>query len=149
MRKKIVVYCFFMIMVLMISPVVSSYSLVADQQPLFDQSSDTQQLEVQETLAPAGFSGFLLIQVMMYSVDDGLHPYEGANISVRGLFYSYKGQTDENGTCLFQVHTHLFRAKRYFVKVTIEPKDWKHTRFTSINMEPWEIYYRQFLFLEL
>jgi len=148
MRKKIVVYCVFMITTLMMVPIVSSYSLVADQHSLLDQSIDTRQVEVQETPTPAGFSGFLLIHVMMYSVDDGLRPYEGANISVRGLFYSYKGQTDENGTCLFQVHTHLFRSKRYFVKVTIEPKDWKHTRFASIYMEPWEILYREFLFLE-
>ncbi|MBN2600229.1 MAG: hypothetical protein JXA75_06790 [Candidatus Thermoplasmatota archaeon] len=149
MMKKIVVYVVFMLAMLMMVPAASSYGVVTDQHALFDRSVDTQQVEVQETAAPAGFSGFLLIHVMMYSLDDGLHPCEGANISVRGLFHSYKGQTDENGTCLFQVHTHLFRTKRYFVQVTIEPKDWKHIRFASIYMEPWEILYREFLFLEL
>lgn len=142
-------YCFFMLTMLMAAPVVSSYSLVVDPQVQFNRSVENQQAEVQESPEPTGFFGFLLIHVMIYTSDDGLRPYEGANISAKGLFYSYKGQTDENGTCLFQVHTPFFRAKRYFVKVTIEPEDWLHKRFASIYVEPWEVIYREFLFIEL
>jgi hypothetical protein len=149
MRKKIVVYCVLMITTLMMVPMVSSYSLVADQQAFFDRENEKQQSEMQEPSGPTEITGYLLIHVSVYTPGEGLRPYEGANISVRGLFYSYNGQTDEKGDCLFQVHTHLFRAKRYFVKVGIPPENWLHTKIFSIFVEPWEVIYRNVLFIVL
>ena len=149
MRKKRVAYCVFMITMLMTVPVVSSYSLVTDQQAFFTRGIETQQPEAQEPSGPTEITGHLLIHVSIYTPGEGLSPYEGANITVRGLFHSYKGQTDEKGDCLFQVHTRLFRAKRYFIKVSIPPENWLHTKIISIFVEPWEVIYRDFLFIVL
>jgi hypothetical protein len=149
MKKKIAVFCFFVLMVLMVLPMVSSYSVVSDQQPFMVSSVQNQNSDVQEKPVPLGLIGYLLIHVSVFTPGEGLHPYEGANISVKGFFFSYAGQTDERGDCLFQVHTKLFRAKLYFIKVSIPPGDWLHKKINSIYIQPQQIVYKDFLFIKL
>jgi hypothetical protein len=149
MKKKIVVFCFFVLMVLMVLPVVSSYSVVSERQPFMASSVEKQDSGVQEKPVPMVLTGYLLAHVSVYTPGEGLHPYAGANISVKGLFFSYNGETDERGDCLFQVHSKLFRAKLYFIKVSIPPGDWLHTKINSIHIQPHQIVYKDFLFIKL
>jgi hypothetical protein len=149
MKKKIEFLCFFVITMLMVLPVASAYSLVAEQQPLMSSGVETQDSNVQEEPVPAEITGYLLIHVSVYTPGEGLHPYMGANISVKGFFFSYSGKTDEQGDCLFQVHTHLLRVKRYFIKVSIPPEDWLHTKINSLFIQRGQIVYRDFLFIVL
>ncbi|HWR27757.1 MAG TPA: hypothetical protein VN377_04905 [Candidatus Thermoplasmatota archaeon] len=149
MKKKIVVFCFFVLMVLMILPVVTSYCVVSERQPFMARVSEKQDSDVQEKPVPMELIGYLLIHVSVYTPGEGLHPYVGANISVKGFFFSYNGQTDERGDCLFQVHTKLFRAKLYFIKVSIPPGDWLHKKLNSIYIQPQQIVYKDFLFVVL
>jgi hypothetical protein len=149
MKKKIMLFCFFVLAVLMVLPAVSSSSVVSEKQPLIVSGVETQQYDVQEKPVPAELTGYLLIHASVYTPGEGLHPYMGANISVRGLFFSYSGQTDERGDCLFQVHSKLFRAKLYFIKVSISPEDWLHTKINSIYIQPGQIVYKDFLFVVL
>ena len=149
MKKKIVVFCFFVLMVLMVLPVVSSGNVISERQPFMVSAVEKQDSNIQEKPMPLGLIGYLLIHVSVYTPGEGLHPYEGANISVKGLFFSYTGQTDERGDCLFQVHTKLFRAKLYFIKVSIPPGDWLHKKINSIYIQPQQIVYKDFLFVKL
>jgi len=149
MKKKIELFCFFVITVLMILPVVSSYSLVSEKQSFVISGIEKQNSNVQEKPASAEITGYLLIHVSAYTPGEGLHPFMGANISVRGFLFRYSGITDERGDCLFQVHTKLFRAKRYFIKVSIPPEDWLHTKINSIYIQPRQIVYKDFLFVVL
>lgn len=149
MKKKIMVFCFFVITVLMILPVVSSYSLVSEQQSFVSSGIEKHSFNVQEKPVPAEMTAYLLIHVSVYTPGEGLHPYNGANISVRGFLFRYSGQTDDQGDCLFQVHTNLFRAKRYFIKVSIPPEDWLHTKINSLYIQPRQIVLKDFLFIVL
>jgi hypothetical protein len=149
MKKKIMVFCFFVLMALMILPVVSSYRVVSEQKSSTTSAGEKQQCEVKEKPARVVLTGYLLIHVSVYTPGEGLHPYAGANISVKGLFFSYNGQTDEQGDCLFQVHTKLIRAKLYFIKVSIPPGDLLHTKINSIHIQSRQIVYKDFLFIVL
>lgn len=149
MKKKIMLFCFFVLAVMMVLPAVSSYSVVSEQQPFMASAVEKQNSDVQENPVLAGLNGYLLIHVSVYTPGEGLHPYMGANISVRSFLFSYSGITDERGDCLFQLHTHLFRAKRYFIKVGIAPEDWLHTKINSLFIEPRQIVYKDFLFVVL
>ncbi len=149
MKKKIMICCFFVLTVLMVLPVVSSLSLVSEQQPLTTSAVEKQNCDAQEKPVPVVLTGYLLIHVSVYTPGEGLHPYAGANISVKGLFFSYNGQTDEQGDCLFQVHTKLLRAKLYFIKVSIPPGDLLHTKINSIYIQSRQIVYKDFLFIVL
>lgn len=149
MKKKIMVFCFFVITVLMVLPVVSSYSVESEQQAFMASAVEKQNSAAKEKPVPAELTGYLLIHVSVYTPGEGLHPYMGANISVRGFLFRYSGVTDERGDCLFQVHAKLFRAKRYFIKVSIPPEDWLHTKINSIYIQPRQIVYKDFLFVVL
>lgn len=149
MKKKIIIFCFLMITMLMVLPMASSYCLVTERQPFVASGFEKQLYEAKEKSVPSKISGYLLIHVSVYTPGEGVHPYEGANISVRGLLRSYQGTTDERGDCLFHVYTHLFRAKRYVMKVSIAPDDWLHTKINSLFIEPREIVYKDFLFIVL
>jgi hypothetical protein len=149
MKKKIMVFCFFVVAVLLALPVVSSLRVVSEQQPLTTSAVETQNCDVQEKPVPVVLTGYLLIHVSVYTPGQGLHPYAGANISVKGLFFSYNGQTDAQGDCLFQVHTKLLRAKLYFIKVSIPPGDLLHTKINSLYVQSRQIVYKDFLFIAL
>lgn len=149
MKKKIEVSCFFVLSMLMVLPVTSANLLVVDQQPLMRSGGEHQQCVVHEQSAPEMITGYLLVHVSVYILGKGLRPYAGANITMKGFFFSYSGTTDEQGDCLFQVHTHLFRGKRYVIKVSIAPEDWLHTKINSLIIEPREIVYKDFLFIVL
>jgi hypothetical protein len=149
MKKKILGFCFFIVLMLMVLPVVSSYPLVSPQQ-----SSQVSAVETQsctEPAAPTSFelTGYLLIHVSVYTPGEGLHPYDGANITIKGLFHQYNGKTDDKGDCLFQLHSRLFRPKLYFIKVTIPPEDWMHTKINSMYIQTGQIVYRDYLFVVL
>lgn len=131
MKKKIVMFCFFVVTILWVLPVVASINTVTEQP---------------ENIAGMGY---LIIHVFTYTPGSGFHPYQGANISIRGLLYSYNGTTDTNGDCFFNVHTKLFRAKIYFVKVSIDVQDRLVTRRDFISVLPREIEYKEFLFVVL
>lgn len=149
MKEKIVFFCFAVIALMIILPAFTSYSLAREQHPLYDSELSKQKFIIQEDPVSTEITGYLLVHVSAYTPGEGLRPYTGANISVRGFFFSYSGETDEQGDCLFQIHTRLFRAKLYFIKVSIPPNDWLHTKINSIYIEPREIVYRDFLFIVL
>jgi hypothetical protein len=136
-------------MVLMVLPVTASYSVISDRQVLTAPTMQMQNSDTQEFPEHIGLTGYLLIHVSVYTPGEGLHPYNGANISVKGLFYKYNGQTDELGDCLFQLHAKLFRPKLYFIKVSIPPEDWLHTKINSIYIQAGQIVYKDFLFIAL
>ena len=125
------------ILMLMVLPIVSASGNGVDQKPS------------EESATPVELKGYLLIHVSVYTPGEGLHPYMGANISVKGFFYKYSGQTDERGDCLFQLHSRLFRPKLYFIKVSIPPADLMHTKINSMYMQTGQIVYRDYLFVVL
>ncbi|MCX6662194.1 MAG: hypothetical protein NTY91_06555 [Euryarchaeota archaeon] len=149
MKKKIMVFCFFVLMALMVLPVVSSYRVVSEQKSSTTSAVEKQISDIQEESLPTVLTGYLLIHVSVYTPGEGMHPYEGANISVKGFFFSYSGQTDERGDYLFQVHTKLFRAKLYIIKVSIPPEDWLHKKINSLYIQSGQIVYKDFLFVVL
>jgi hypothetical protein len=129
MKKKIGIFCFFVIMALLMLPVVASY----------DTNKEYPECPLN--------SGYLVIHVSTYTPGEGFHPYQGANISIRGLFYSYNGTTDKDGDCFFTVHTKLFRVKIYFAKVSIISHENVVTKRDFIYMLPREIEYKEYLFI--
>ena len=131
MKKKIVMFCFFVVMILWVLPVVVSNSNITKQP---------------ERVAGMGY---LVIHVYTYTPGSGFHPYQGANISIRGFLYSYNGTTDADGDCFFTVHTRLFKAKIYFVKVSIDSQDRLVTKRDFIYILPRQIEEKEFLFLVL
>jgi len=147
MKKKIELFCLFLITIVMIPPAVSSSSLVSEQQGVM--TSTDEYFVYQEKPISSVLTGYLLIHVSVYAPGEGLHPYVGANISVKGLFYKYTGQTDERGDCLFQLHTKLFRPKLYFIKVSIPPENWLHTKINSVYLQSGQVVYKDFLFVVL
>lgn len=149
MKKKLLFFCFLAVMTLLALPVTSIAAPYHELQPLFQSTTQPPNDDGQGTLDSPWFTGYLLIRVLTYSPGEGIHPYERANITVRGLFYSYNGQTDETGDCLFKLHTNLFRPKKYFVRVSIPPDDWFHTKRVTFFIEPRQIIYREFLFVVL
>lgn len=146
MKKKQVYFCIFAVLVLSVLPVGSAINTHTEDQILTNRV-DTE--EVKDSLDPPLFTGYLLIHVYTYTPGVGFEPYEGANITVKGFLYSYNGQTDEAGDCLFKVHTNLFRPKKYHVKVSIAPDDWLHTKRISFFIQPRQILYKEFLFIVL
>jgi hypothetical protein len=134
--KKNRVICGFILM-LMVLPVVSVSGI------------DVNQKSSEESTTPLELTGYLLLHVSVYTPGEGLHPFLGANITVKGLFYKYAGQTDERGDCLFQLHSRLFRPKLYFIKVSIPPEDWLHTKINSMYIQAGQIVYRDYLFVVL
>lgn len=151
MRKNLKFICYFVVMMLLVLPVASAID--SDNEQRVDQDSvaftNTTSETGKGTLDSPLFTGYLLFHVFTYTPGVGIHPFQGANITVRGFFYSYSGQTDESGDCLFKVHTNLLRMKKYVVKVSIPPGDWLHTKRISLLIEPREIIYRDFLFIVL
>jgi len=128
-------------------PLVASNSIITEQQITLNIKAEKQSDIVQEKPGSLLLTGYLLIHVYTYTPGVGLHSYPGANISVKGGLYSYNGTTDGMGDCLFIVHTNLFRAKIYFIKVNIHPQDRLLTRRNSILIGPRQIVYREFLFI--
>ncbi|MCU0850414.1 MAG: hypothetical protein MUC80_03955 [Candidatus Thermoplasmatota archaeon] len=136
MKKNKVVFGV-LFLLLLVLPVVSVSGYNVDQKPS------------EESATPVELKGYLLIHVSVYTPGEGLHPYMGANISVKGFFHKYTGQTDERGDCLFQLHSRLFRPKLYFIKVSIPPADLLHTKINSMYMQTGQIVYRDYLFVIL
>lgn len=149
MKKKIVVFCIFAVMLLVTLPVLSSAAAEKEQQLVRFANSELHNDEATGTFDSPLLTGYILINVMTWTPGVGIHPYEGANISVKGLFYSYSGETDESGDCLFKVRTNLFRPKNYHMKVSIPPGNWFHTRRTSFFIMPRQIAFKEFLFIVL
>jgi hypothetical protein len=146
MMKKQVYFCIFAVFVLLILPVGSALNTSLEEQSI---TGHVDTSEVNGSFDPPLFTGYLLIHVYTYTAGVGFEPYEGANVTVKGFLYSYTGQTDENGDYLFNVHTNLFRPKKYFVKVSISPDDWLHTKRISFFIQPRQILYKEFLFIVL
>lgn len=146
MKKKQLYFCIFAMFVLLILPVGSAMNEQTEEQT---RTSRVDSQEGKGSLDSPLFAGYLLIHVYTYTAGVGFEPYEGANITVKGFLYSYTGQTDETGDCLFKVHTNLFRQKKYFVKVSISPDDWLHTKRISFFIQPRQILYKEFLFIVL
>ncbi len=149
MKKKILGFCFFIMIVFMVLPVASSYPMGSSLQSAPSSLVQTQSSNEQETPMPLELTGYLLIHVSVYTPGVGLHPYDGANITIKGLFYQYSGRTDDKGDCLFQLHSRLFRPKLYLIKVTIPPEDWMHTKINSLYIQTGQIVYRDYLFVVL
>jgi hypothetical protein len=149
MKKKIVVFCLFAVIILMVLPAAPTLAIPTKQQLSQDCEVAPAIDSKQATLDSPLFTGYILISVYTYTPGLGIRPYQGANITIRGLFYRYSGETDETGDCLFKVHTNLFRTKKYFVRVSIPPGDWLHTKRISFYLEPRQIVYKEFLFVVL
>jgi hypothetical protein len=148
MKKQQVLLCLAAVVLLVILPIGGATSTVQNQLKSQTNSQKSEEMEHVFFDSPL-FTGYLLIHVYTYSPGVGIEPCVGANVTARGLLYSYQGQTDDSGDCLLQVHTNLFRAKRYMVKVSIEPGDWLHTRRISVFLQPRQIMYKEFLFVAL
>jgi hypothetical protein len=146
MKKKELYFCMFTVLVLLVLPVGSALNASLEDQNVTS-CNDTPEIKV--SLDPFLFTGYILIHVYTYSPGVGIAPCVGANVTARGFLYSYQGQTDDSGDCLLQVHTNLFRAKRYVVKVSVEPGDWLHTRRITVLLQPRQILYKEFLFIAL
>jgi hypothetical protein len=131
MKRKIGLLCLFVVMILLVVPnIVSSDAISAQPEP---------------TLG----IGYLIIHVFTFTPGSGFHPYQGANISLRGFFFSYNGSTDENGDCFFTVHTNLLRPKVYFAKISIETQNRVMMKRDLITMFPRQIEYKNYLFIVL
>ena len=137
MMKKNKVIFGVLFLLLLVLPLVSASGMPLDQK------------SNENSVAPLELTGYLLIHVSVYTPGERLHPYMGANISVKGFFHKYTGQTDERGDCLFQLHSRLFRPKLYFIKVSIPPADLLHTKINSMYMQTGQIVYRDYLFVVL
>lgn len=98
---------------------------------------------------PSLGTGYLIIHVFTFTPGSGFHPYQGANISLQGFFFSYNGSTDENGDCFLTVHTNLFRPKVYFAKISIDTQDRVMMKRDFITMFPRQIEYKDYLFVVL
>jgi hypothetical protein len=146
-EKNIVVFCFFVVVMLLVPPVVVSSSFSKDQSVVQNIDTKKQGCEAERPSERTLGKGYLLIHVFTYTPGSGFHPYHGANISIRGILYSYNGTTDEDGDCFFTVHTKLFRAKIYFVKVSIVSQERVTTKRDFIYMLPRQIEYKEFLFV--
>ena len=149
MKKKIIFFCYIAVTVLLILPSISVISISTGERVVMHTITSMKNKGEQESLESPLFTGYLLFQVLTFTPGVGIRPYAGANITVKGLFFTYSGQTDESGDCLFKVHTNLIRMKKYFIKVSIPPGDWLHTKRISLLLEPREIYYKDFLFIVL
>ncbi len=149
MRKKIGVCCLLGILLIVCLPVVSSDSLMMKQTSHALPGDELSLSDNQVTSSAPVLTGYLLIHVSVYTPGQGMHPFVGANISVKGLFYKYNGQTDDQGDCLFQLHTKLFRTKLYFIKVSILPGDLLHTKINSLYIQSRQVVYKDFLFIAL
>ncbi|MBE3094406.1 MAG: hypothetical protein IMZ52_05195 [Actinobacteria bacterium] len=149
MKKKIVLCCLFVVMTLLVLPIMSANSTFKEQPTVQNIGAEKQGCMVQEKPDAMVGMGYLLIHVFTYTPGIGIQPYQGATVNVRGFLYSYNGTTDEGGDCLFNVHTKLFRAKLYFVKVSIFSQDRLVTKRDSIYIQPRQILYKEFLFVVL
>jgi hypothetical protein len=148
MKKHHVLLCLAAVVLLVTLPIGEATSTVQNQSMLQKSSQQSDESEQVFFDSPL-FTGYILIHVYTYSPGVGIAPCVGANVTARGFLYSYQGQTDDSGDCLLQVHTNLFRAKRYVVKVSVEPGDWLHTRRITVLLQPRQILYKEFLFIAL
>lgn len=149
MKKKIGVFCLFVVMMLLVLPIISANSTFKQQPTVQNIGAKKQGCMVQEKPEAIVGKGYLLIHVFTYTPGIGIKPYQGATVNVRGFLYSYNGTTDEWGDCLFNVHTKLFRAKLYFIKVSILSHDREVTRRNSIYIQTRQLLYKEFLFVVL
>lgn len=136
-------------MTLLATPSSSAYNTFKEQPILGNIDAEKQGCMEQEKPEAMLGKGYLLMHVFTYTPGTGFHAYAGATVNVRGFLYSYNGTTDEDGDCLFNVHTDLLRAKLYFVKVSIFSQDRLVTKRTSIFIQPRQILYKEFLFVVL
>ena len=148
MKKHHMLLCL-AVVVLLVSPPIGGATSAVQNQSMLQMSSQTGEEPEQGFFDSPLFTGYLLIHAYTYSPGVGIEPCIGANVTARGFLYSYQGQTDDSGDCLLQVHTNLFRTKRYMVKVSIEPGDWLHTRRITVLLQPRQIMYKEFLFITL
>lgn len=146
MQKKIGFFCLFVTLLFVCLAFAPSDCISAKSQTSTTSGPETLDHNTQK---PMGMTGYLLVHVSVYTPGKGIRPYAGANVTMKGLFFSYQGTTDEQGDCLLQVHTHLLRGKRYIVKVSIPPANLLHTKINSLVIEPTEIVYKDFLFIVL
>jgi len=149
MKKKIGVFCLFVVMMLLVLPIISANSTFKQQPTVQNIGAKKQGCMVQEKPEAIVGMGYLLIHVFTYTPGIGIKPYRGATVNVRGFLFSYNGTTDEGGDSLFIVHTKLFRAKLYFIKVSIFSQDRLVTKRTSIFIQSRQILYKEFLFVVL
>lgn|GEM_PF-1405928 len=149
MRKTIGILCLIVVLMFVCLPIAASDCFIPKPEAVLPVGTTTQHCDIRRISKSTEITAYLLIHVSLYTLGKGIRPYEGANISVRGLFFSYLGTTNDQGDCLFQVHTHLLRGKRYVVKVSIPPADWLHTKINTLILKPRGIIYKDFLFIVL
>jgi hypothetical protein len=148
MKKQHMVLCLAAVVLLVLLPIGGAASSLQDQSML-QMSSEKSEEPDQVFFDSPLFSGYLLIHVYTYSPGASIEPCVGANVTARGFLQSYQGETDDSGDCLLQMQTYLFRAKRYVVKVSIEPGDWLHSRRITVLLQPRQILFKEFLFITL
>jgi hypothetical protein len=150
MKKKIVMFCLFVIMMLMMIPSISALPIPKEQSTVrHTKDSEKQDSFIQENPEQPLGTGYLLIHVFAFTPGMGIYSYKGAVVNVRGFLYSYNGTTDNNGDILFTVHTRLFRPKMYLVKVSVISNDRLVSKINSIFIERQQIAYKEFLFVVL
>jgi hypothetical protein len=146
MKKKIMACCLLINLFLVAIPATAQVSL--ETQPIISKRDiKDQAIAPNERQTSPIRTGYLLLLVFTYSFGKGISPYQGANVTVKSLFHSYNGTTDENGVCAVKVQAPLLREKTFFVKVSIVRNDRVVSKRAVISMQALEIAYRSFLFL--
>jgi hypothetical protein len=144
MKKIGIIYCFLLSLILIATPLISATGLPKNsfQAP----AGDVQLSDSGEGQPSAIGGGYLLLLVFTYAPGKGINPYQGANITVRGLFHSYNGTTDQNGICLLKVRSPLLHEKIYFVKTSIISNNRTISRHAVLEIRGPRISYKGFLF---
>ena len=150
MKKKIVVLCLFVALMVIMIPSISALNMPKEQSTIrHTEVSEKQESNIQKNPEQTLSTGYLFIHVFAFTPGIGIYSYKGAVVKVISFLYSYNGTTDDNGDIVFTVHTKLFRPKIYLVKVSVISNDRLVSKINSIFIERKQIVYKEFLFVVL
>jgi len=149
MKKKIVVCCLLVSLALVATPLVSAFRTFEGQSTVWNTDFERKSSAIDENQVSSLGSGYLLFLVLTFTPGQGIHPYQGANVTAGNLFRSYNGTTNEKGVCVITVKAPLFREKLFFVKVSIISHDRVVSKIAFIYMKAFQIASKVFLFLVL
>jgi hypothetical protein len=147
MKKKMVVYCFLISLVFIVTPLGSAVQSIEGQTPIMNINHQQQSLAMDEKQYASLHNGYLLLLVFIYTPGQGISPYAGANITAKSLFHRYNGTTADNGVCMIKLRAPLLRDRLFFIKVSIiNQAGHTRSRIAFVSMKAWHFAYRIFLF---
>jgi hypothetical protein len=147
MKKKIIIFSLFSLMTLLVPSFASAYGTFSEQPQMMKTAVEQQRNIGTEKKSEARLgTAYLAISVIAYTPGLGIYPCPGANIHIKGLFYSYNETTDENGFLIFEVHAPLFRQKLYFITINLTTPDRVLKRLDFVSLRAQQIYSREYIF---